>query len=84
MEGNSTPEGRGIIPRSIEDIFYFIENDTTARSKYLVRASYLQIYNEVSASSDFQHLESAVSFCRLSFVTHCRFFALVSADNWSR
>lgn len=48
MEGNSTPEGRGIIPRSIEDIFYFIENDTTARSKYLVRASYLQIYNEVS------------------------------------
>ncbi|GAQ78682.1 Kinesin-like protein [Klebsormidium nitens] len=47
MEGNSTPEGRGIIPRSIEDIFYFIENDTTARSKYLVRASYLQIYNEV-------------------------------------
>lgn len=50
MEGNSTPEGRGIIPRSIEDIFYFIENDTTARSKYLVRASYLQIYNEVSTS----------------------------------
>ncbi|GBG86232.1 hypothetical protein CBR_g41137 [Chara braunii] len=46
MEGRPTPEHRGIIPRSIEDIFNYIENDTTARSKYLVRAAYLQIYNE--------------------------------------
>lgn len=38
---------RGIIPRAIDDIFASIENDTTPHSKYLVRASYLQIYNEV-------------------------------------
>ena len=37
---------RGIIPRAIEDIFNFIAADSHARSKYLVRVSYLQIYNE--------------------------------------
>jgi len=48
MEGRSMngPE-RGIIPRAIEDIFITIENDSAPQSKYLVRASYLQIYNEV-------------------------------------
>ena len=38
---------RGIIPRAIEDIFGYIQGDTSVRSKYLVRASYVQIYNEV-------------------------------------
>lgn len=38
---------RGIIPRAIEDVFGFIERDTGERCKFLVRASYLQIYNEV-------------------------------------
>ena len=40
-------EQRGIIPRAIEDIFGYIKGDTSVRSKYLVRASYVQIYNEV-------------------------------------
>jgi len=49
MEGstkNIYDEGRGIIPRSIENIFNHIENLTT-NTKFMVRASYLQIYNEV-------------------------------------
>eukprot|EP00884_Botryococcus_braunii_P022705 jgi/Botrbrau1/9118/Bobra.0305s0022.1 len=47
MEGGRNGPERGIIPRAIEDIFKHIETDTTPHSKYLVRASYLQIYNEV-------------------------------------
>ncbi len=47
MEGGSDATSQGIIPRAIEDMFSSIEHDCTARSKYLVRASYLQIYNEV-------------------------------------
>ena len=47
MEGTRTGQGRGIIPRAIEDVFAFIENDSAPHSKFLVRASYLQIYNEV-------------------------------------
>lgn len=39
--------GRGIIRRAIEDIFAAIEHDAAPQSKFLVRASYLQIYNEV-------------------------------------
>jgi hypothetical protein len=39
--------GRGIIRRAIEDIFAAIEHDAAPHSKFLVRASYLQIYNEV-------------------------------------
>ena len=37
----------GIIPRAVDAIFREIENDTSPESKYLVRVSYLQIYNEV-------------------------------------
>lgn len=47
MEGDLEGPQRGIIPRTVEDIFYCIENDPEPTSKYLVRASYLQIYNEV-------------------------------------
>lgn len=48
MEGPSrTGALRGIIPRAVDDMFASIENDTTPHSRYLVRASYLQIYNEV-------------------------------------
>jgi hypothetical protein len=49
MEGEEMRgEHRGIIPRAIEDVFSFIQNDgESVRSKFLVRASYLQIYNEV-------------------------------------
>ena len=44
MEGeNMRGEHRGIIPRAIEDIFSYIQNDgESVRSKFLVRASYLQ------------------------------------------
>ena len=48
MEGAHSGPSRGIIPRAIEDVFMYIENDrNAAQSKFLVRASYLQIYNEV-------------------------------------
>ncbi|KAK9834774.1 hypothetical protein WJX74_010161 [Apatococcus lobatus] len=47
MEGGSDTVSQGIIPRAIEDMFSSIEHDCAPRSKYLVRASYLQIYNEV-------------------------------------
>ena len=47
MEGERTGAGRGIIPRAIEDVFGYIQRDTGERCKFLVRASYLQIYNEV-------------------------------------
>lgn len=39
-------EGRGIIPRAIEQIFLHIQANVSARLRFLVRASYLQIYNE--------------------------------------
>jgi len=47
MEGEPTPRLRGIIPRATEEIFGYIENAVSERKKFLVRASYLQIYNEV-------------------------------------
>lgn len=49
MEGftfkNSDPI-RGIIPRSIEEVFNYIETNSSSDTKFMVRASYLQIYNE--------------------------------------
>lgn len=47
MEGFDSRELRGIIPRSVEDIFYYIQNTADVSARFLVRASYLQIYNEV-------------------------------------
>lgn len=49
MEGfnyNSNDELRGIIPRSIEEIFNYISLFSKNDQKFMVRASYLQIYNE--------------------------------------
>ena len=49
MEGfnrNGTVEARGIIPRAIEQIFGHIQKHASPRMRFLVRASYLQIYNE--------------------------------------
>lgn len=43
-EGNI--EERGIIPRAIEQIFNHIQQYASPRMRFLVRASYLQIYNE--------------------------------------
>ena len=47
MEGAPSGPARGIVPRAVEDAFAGIEADAAAASRFLVRASYLQIYNEV-------------------------------------
>lgn len=47
MEGFNSAEERGIIPRAIEQIFTHIQSSVSPRMRFLVRASYLQIYNEV-------------------------------------
>ena len=49
MEGfnkEGSIEARGIIPRAIEQIFGHIQRHANPRMRFLVRASYLQIYNE--------------------------------------
>ena len=53
MEGDRVGPGRGIIPRAIDEVFAHIENDAAPRSKYLVRAAFLQIYNEVCTPAEF-------------------------------
>ena len=47
MEGFDSDQLRGIIPRSIEEIFRYIQQKASPTMRFLVRASYLQIYNEV-------------------------------------
>ena len=50
MEGfryNMRDEQRGIIPRAVEDIFKYIQSCDDEQTTFMVRASYLQIYNEV-------------------------------------
>lgn len=48
MTGELEGQGRGIIPRAVDDVFGHIQRDQQGtRCKFLVRASYLQIYNEV-------------------------------------
>ncbi|KAL4508356.1 hypothetical protein ABPG72_003660 [Tetrahymena utriculariae] len=37
----------GIIPRSVDEIFNYIQNCQGKQSTFMVRASYLQIYNEI-------------------------------------
>ncbi|KAM3140197.1 hypothetical protein pb186bvf_007750 [Paramecium bursaria] len=62
MEGfkyNCHDPQRGIVPRSIEEIFRFIGNSSNEMTTFMVRASYLQIYNEVISDllrSDRQNL----------------------------
>ncbi|CAM9956912.1 unnamed protein product, partial [Choristocarpus tenellus] len=49
MEGfkrGASVEDRGIIPRAIEQVFGHIQRHASPRMRFLVRASYLQIYNE--------------------------------------
>lgn len=45
MEGDEG-EQRGVIPRASEEIFNYVEQTGTVDSKFLVRVSFLQIYNE--------------------------------------
>ena len=50
MEGftyDQYDENRGIIPRTIEDIFTYIESNSNKDTKFIIRAAYLQIYNEM-------------------------------------
>lgn len=47
MQGHGGGSDRGVIPRAVADIFAAIQNGCGHRtSKFLVRASFLQIYNE--------------------------------------
>lgn len=49
MEGQAdSPESRGIIPNSFKHIFEHIAANVDVKKQFLVRASYLEIYNEVS------------------------------------
>eukprot|EP00758_Cryptobia_borreli_P006063 Tbor_TRINITY_DN5069_c0_g2::TRINITY_DN5069_c0_g2_i1::g.14276::m.14276 len=47
MEGFTNNDTRGLIPRATEEIFSYIHSCRQKDIKFLVRASYLQIYNEV-------------------------------------
>lgn len=38
---------RGMIPRAVEEIFHHIESADSSDSKFMVRVSYVQIYNEM-------------------------------------
>ena len=63
MEGFKYKVGdpqRGIIPRSMEEIFKFIQMQSSKNTTFMVRVSYLQIYNEVISDllkSDRQSLQ---------------------------
>ena len=47
MQGHGGGSDRGVIPRAVADIFAAIQNGCGHRtSKFFVRASFLQIYNE--------------------------------------
>ena len=45
-QGGAGDETRGIIPRVAEEIFSYIEESSNSASRFLVRASFMQIYNE--------------------------------------
>ena len=50
MEGlkfDLSDDQRGMIPRSVEEIFSHIESSNSSNMKFMVRVSYVQIYNEV-------------------------------------
>jgi hypothetical protein len=50
MEGfkyDGQDPARGIIPRAIEEIFNYIRDEGHPDSTFMIRCSYLQIYNEV-------------------------------------
>jgi len=46
MMGLPDKENQGIIPKAFEHIYGFIDDDSNKTKKFLVRASYLEIYNE--------------------------------------
>ena len=46
MLGLAAPEERGIIPNAFEHIYGYLDDSANSAKKFLVRASYLEIYNE--------------------------------------
>ena len=46
MEGFDSADLRGLIPRAVSDLFHLIQSSSSSQSHFLVRASYIQIYNE--------------------------------------
>ena len=46
MEGYDDEELRGLIPRAVSDLFHLIRSSSSPSSHFLVRASYIQIYND--------------------------------------
>jgi kinesin family protein 3/17 len=46
LEPNGNPDERGIIPKSIRHIFESLDSSDNRQKKFLVRCSYLEIYNE--------------------------------------
>ena len=46
MEGYDDVELQGMIPRAVADLFHSIHSTSSPQSHFLVRASYIQIYNE--------------------------------------
>ena len=46
MEGYDDVELQGLIPRAVSDLFHLIHSTSSPSSHFLVRASYIQIYNE--------------------------------------
>ena len=37
---------KGIIPKSVDHIFGYLDNDSNSGKNFLVRCAYLEIYNE--------------------------------------
>ena len=46
MLGLEAPEMRGIIPNAFDHIYGYLDDDANSQKKFLVRASYVEIYNE--------------------------------------
>jgi Kinesin motor domain len=46
MMGEGQADQRGIIPNAFEHIYGFIDDSKNTNKKFLVRVSYLEIYNE--------------------------------------
>ena len=73
MEGfnrERSVETRGIIPRSIELVFNHISKYASSRKRFLVRASYLQIYNEQVFKTNYNNMNlyhMIISFLKTFF-----------------
>lgn len=46
MVGRKGPENQGIIPNAFEQIYSAIDDPSNSHKKFLVRCSYIEIYNE--------------------------------------